>query len=113
MEKISFKRNYNNKLANEYLITIREKSDKWKLGNVYELYDQDIACVRGHGKIVQIKELTIHDLNDWLTFLDAAMPTDQFVSELVSFYGPEIVLKRLQMLLIKRVSIKPIQQLLF
>lgn len=113
MERITFKRNYNHKLGNNYFITIREKASKWLVGEVYEVFDKESCSTRGHGKIIEIREITTHDLNDWVTFLDAGLSASEFILELESFYGPEIRLKRLQLLLFQRVQVKHVQATLF
>lgn len=38
MEIISFKKNWNNKLNNEYFTSYRLLSSKWKIGNHYQVY---------------------------------------------------------------------------
>lgn len=113
MERMNFQRDYNNKLGNAYFLTTRVKSDKWTVGQEYELFDQEKGFTRGHGRIVRIREITAADINDWQAFLDSGLSADELREELAGLYGEQYKLKRLYLILVHRIIKKPVQQQLF
>ena len=110
---MNFSRNYNKKLGNHFFITIRLADPKWSVGKQYEIYDDQSCQTRGYAEIVNVRSLTVHDITDWLALLDAGMTSEEMAKELVPLYGPEIYLKPLQLLLVKRISLQATQGSLF
>ena len=113
MERINFNRDFNNKLGNNYFLTIRIKSDKYSVGKEYELFDQERRIIRGYGRIVRIREITDADINDWQSFVDSGLSADELREELTRFYGEQYKTGRLFLILLHRITRKAVQQQLF
>lgn len=113
MQRINFKRDYNNKLSNSYFLTTRVKNDKYAVGQEYELFDEEKGFIRGYGRIIRIREITDADINDWQALLDSGLPAAELRAELATLYGEHYKLKRLYLILIHRISKQPIQGSLF
>jgi len=76
MKKISFSYNWNNKLNCNCFTTFRVKSEKYNVGETYEIYLNNVFV--SNAKIIDIKTLKLKDVNEWIARLDTGYSQFEF-----------------------------------
>ena len=72
MDEIRFSNNWNNKLDCNAFTTIRIASKKYVVGHEYEIIT---PTKRFTGKVIQIKNFWLHNMNDYIAYLDTGYNT--------------------------------------
>jgi len=72
---IQFSYNWNNKLGCKSYTTIRLKSERYKIGNTYNIYLKGLEQIEA--KIINIKEFKLKDLNDYMAYLDTGYGVEE------------------------------------
>jgi len=79
METIKFSTNWNKKLETDTFTTIRlENPHKYKLGEVYNIIQQEkgVNRDRGQGKIIELCSIKLHQLKEINCYLDTGYSMD-------------------------------------
>lgn len=73
MDEINFNYNYNNKLNCTYYTTIRQKSEKYMLGNVYEINLNNIFLHKAVLIGIKYIDINLNNHYDFYTELDTGL----------------------------------------
>lgn len=76
MDEINFSENYNYKLNCTYYTTIRKKSEKYKIGNVYNINLHNIFLHKSLLIGIKYIDLSLRDNNDFYIELDTGLNYD-------------------------------------
>ena len=104
MERLSFVKNWNGKLFDEviYFTTIRLYNlSKYYVGNTFEVYLKEDQI--GHAKVVNVRTLMLHEVNDFISGIDAGFSVDEFKALMKKFYPKaDWTTQKLQFILLKK-----------
>jgi len=87
-EKIDFSQNWNNKLNCKCFTTLRLKSEKYKIGNVYEITLKGGTMF--FAKIIAIKTLKIHQINDFIAAIDTGYSVEEMKRLIKTMYKNKV-----------------------
>lgn len=118
VETIRFRRNWNNKLGCDFFTTIRLNSPKYQRGNILRVILEERGVLRTicDARVVEVRPLRIHQLNDWMCWLDSATDAPGAKELLWEMYRDRMVdihTAELVYVLLEKLKIKPVQQSLF
>ena len=115
MENLFFQENYNNKLGNEVLTTIRlEDPEKFKIGNVFTLLQSRGKINFGQYQVIDTKIINLPQMNNWITQLDAGMDVEQFKTLMMECYPNQITpATKYSYVLLKKMKVEIQQQSMF
>ena len=77
MDEINFSENYNYKLNCTYYTTIRKKSEKFKIGNVYDINLDNIFLHKSLLIGIKYIDTNLKDNNDFYLELDTGLNYDE------------------------------------
>lgn len=86
MESIAFSKNWNNKLNCNYFTTIRPKTDKYKINEVYQVVDNSKSVENFKAKCVILIHAKLEDIPALTIYLDCGFDKAGFHSLMKSFY---------------------------
>lgn len=95
---LHFAQNFNHKLDCEYFTSIRPQRDIYQIGAEIGIYCQNHFLKKA--TIINIKTLSLAELDDWTAFLDAGMNRHELIALLKTFY-PEAESLLFNVLLLK------------
>lgn len=82
---LHFAQNFNHKLDCEYFTSIRPQRDIYQVGAEIDIYCQEHFLKKAI-IIINLKTLTLAELDDWTAFLDAGMNKYELITLLKTFY---------------------------
>jgi hypothetical protein len=88
MNRIDFSYCWNDKLRCIAFTTFRLNSDKYVVGNEYDIYLQGEYLYRC--KLLDKKILKLKDVNMWITNLDTGLNVDEFKWLIINMYAKKI-----------------------
>jgi hypothetical protein len=91
MEQIKFSYNWNNKLDCLSFTTIRPKSNKYKVGQIYEILLKGNS--KGKATIAEIKEFKLEKLNEFIARLDTGYNREKCIEIITTMYKNQDVSK--------------------
>lgn len=77
MDEINFNDNYNYKLNCTYYTTIRKKSEKYKIGNVYDIHLNNVYLHKSLLIGIKYIDTNLKDNNDFYLELDTGLSYDE------------------------------------
>lgn len=84
MKAIRFSSNWNNKLNCSCFTTFRVKSDKYKVGEVYEIYlKEEFIC---QARIVDMRVMKLREVDDWAAMIDTGYDKNEFEKIIRNMY---------------------------
>lgn len=116
MNNLYFNKNYNNKLKNEVLTTIRlADKEKFKIGSQFTLKQRTGNQVINHGEaeVIDHHILEQQQVNNWMTQIDCATNPAGFKSIMHECYPNQITTAtKYSYVLLKKVKKEVVQQTL-
>lgn len=101
MKEIKFSYNWNNKLECLSFTTIRPKSDKYKVGEVYQINLKGQS--KGTATIAEIKEFKLEKINEFIARLDTGYSREKCIEIISTMYKNQDVSKMtFQLILLKK-----------
>lgn len=84
---IRFSHNWNNKLSCRCFTTIRLKSDKYQVGELYNISLKS-GVVQNHGmaRILEIRSIRSHQVNEFMARIDSGLPRNKLLDVLYTMY---------------------------
>jgi len=85
MKQINFSYNWNNKIDCKAFTTLRlSNRNKYKIGELYQIYLKKTFVK--NGIIVDIKVLSLNEINDYIAFLDTGYNRDECLTIIKRMY---------------------------
>ncbi len=105
MKQLTFYTNWNNKLGCNIFTTMRLESNKYTIGELYnlKLKGVDIGVV----EILDIKKFWLHDLKEWVALIDTGYNKDEcidLIKKMYSKYNIDFTKTKMQLMLCKKIK---------
>lgn len=84
MAEIKFSYNWNNKLGCKAFTTIRLSSNKYEIGQDYDIFLKGIQM--GTAKAVEIRQMKLKDINEYISRLDTGYSAEDCQKLLTDMY---------------------------
>lgn len=118
MDILKFQKNWNNKCSCDFFTTIRLKGPKYQVGKELEMKIQKGGVFQSHGivRVAALRPIQLHQLNEYISRLDAGLSPDELKQELWHMYKDKVAdvnKADFYLILCERVKTKPLQNSLF
>ena len=104
MERINFSYNWNNKLNCKAFTTVRLENDKFRIGDVYEIFLKGEK--KENAQIVAIKPFFLHAVSETVARIDTGYSKEEFIQIVKKMY-PHLDLETKRMFLLTLIYVKP------
>jgi uncharacterized protein YqfB (UPF0267 family) len=115
---VSFKHNYNNKLACDYFTSIRLMGTKYQEGKVMNVYIWQNGTYRKmfQARVLSVKPLLLHQISDTMAYIDSGMDALKIRETIYYMYKdrvPDVNTAQFCLIMFERIRNKPSQGSLF
>jgi uncharacterized protein YqfB (UPF0267 family) len=94
MKRIDFSHNWNNKLDCQSFTTLRLKNgEKYQTDELYEIYMGENQLPKLTAKLLNIKEIKLYEITEWIAQLDAGCSLEEF-KEIIKRIYPDAAMEK-------------------